>query len=61
MTHTLRVTRLTRKVEGKKVRTQTDDKEVLRQLLLSSTEAETLRKLGQKQYADDDDAVEAEK
>jgi hypothetical protein len=59
MTHTLRVTRFTRKVEGKKVRAQTDEKEVLRQLMLSSSEAETVRKLGQKANAPD--AVEAKK
>jgi len=51
MTHTLRVTRFTRKFEGKKVQKQTDEKEVLRQLLLSSSEADTLRKLGQKAVA----------
>jgi len=50
-TNTLRVTQFRRKIEGKKVRTQTEDKEVLRQLLLSSAEAETVRKLGQKPLA----------
>jgi hypothetical protein len=45
-THTLRVTQLRRKVEGKQVRKETENKEVLRQLLLSSTEVEALRKLG---------------
>jgi hypothetical protein len=47
MTHTLRVIQRKRKVEGKQVRKQMDDKEVLRQLLVSSTEAEAMRKLGQ--------------
>ena len=60
MTHTLRVTRFMRRIKGKKVQKQTDDKEVLRQLLLSSSEAETVRKLGQKEYADDDDDDEDE-
>jgi|SRR5581483_821811 len=48
MTHTLRVTQLQSKIEGKKVKNETTESEVLRQLLLSSTEADTLRKLGQK-------------
>lgn len=48
MTNTLRVTQLRHKVEGKKVRRDTEDKEVLRQLRLSSGEVEALRKLGQK-------------
>jgi len=48
MTHTLRVTQLQNKIEGKKVKSETTESEVLRQLLLSSTEADTLRKLGEK-------------
>ena len=65
MTNTLRVTQFKRRVEGKKVSKQKDEKEVLRQLLLSSTEVEAVRKLGQKDFAvddaDQDDAVEAKK
>ena len=48
MTHTLRVTQLQNKIEGKKVKSETTESEVLRQLLLSFTEADTLKKLGQK-------------
>jgi hypothetical protein len=47
MTNTLRVVQLANKIEGKKIRNETAQTEVLRQLLLSSTEAESLRKLGQ--------------
>ena len=36
------------KIEGKKVKQETTETEVLRQLLLSSNEADSLRKLGEK-------------
>jgi hypothetical protein len=46
MTHTLRVIQRRRQVNDLAVRKRTEDKEVLRQLLLSSAEVEALRKLG---------------
>jgi hypothetical protein len=48
MTNTLRVLLVQNKIEGKKVKNETTSTEVLRQLLLSSTEADSLRKLGEK-------------
>lgn len=48
MTHTLRVIQYKRRIEGGKVKDSTDDKEILRQLLLSSTEADAIRKMGDK-------------
>src|SRR5260370_7962 len=48
MTNTLRVTQVQSKIEGKKIKSETTQSEVLRQLLLSSTEADVLRKLGEK-------------
>ena len=51
MTHTLRVTQFKKKVEGKKSKTETSEKEVLRQLLLSISEVDALRKLKEKNEA----------
>jgi hypothetical protein len=48
MTNTLRALLVQNKIEGKKVKNETVSTEVLRQLLLSSTEADALRKLGEK-------------
>lgn len=48
MTHTLRVIQLQSKIEGKKVKNEATQTEVLRQLLLTSTEADNLKKLGEK-------------
>jgi len=48
MTNSLRVLLVQNKIEGKKVKQETTETEVLRQLLLSSNEADSLRKLGEK-------------
>jgi hypothetical protein len=48
MTNTLRVQLVQNKIEGKKVKNEVTYTEVLRQLLLSSTETEALKKLGEK-------------
>jgi len=48
MTNTLRVMQVRKKIEGKKVKKETEESEVFRQLLLSSTEADNVKRLGEK-------------
>lgn len=48
MTNTLRVMQVRRKIEGKKVKNETEESEVFRQLLLSATEADSVKKLAEK-------------
>jgi fluoride ion exporter CrcB/FEX len=48
MTNSLRVVQVRRKIEGKKIKNDTEQSQVFRQLLLSSTESDNIKKLGEK-------------
>ena len=48
MTNTLKLQLVQKKIEGKSVKEATDQKEIFRQLSLTSSEAETIKNLGAK-------------